>query len=121
MHNIIKEYNLDGEFRWLVAQKDPVRNGEIYRFIAGGCIEGEHLRLRPVTCSPASCMLEGALTGRNTCTHIILPASQAMLSSAFQRDAIKCEGRPQRSRRACILQCSTYEKTLCFVEQQICE
>lgn len=35
MHNIIKEYKLDGEFRWLVAQKDPVRNGEIYRFIAG--------------------------------------------------------------------------------------
>ncbi|CAL5226213.1 g9052 [Coccomyxa viridis] len=34
MHNIIKEYKLDGEFRWLVAQKDPVRNGEIYRFIA---------------------------------------------------------------------------------------
>ncbi len=35
MHSIIKEYKLDGEFRWLVAQKDPVRNGEIYRFIAG--------------------------------------------------------------------------------------
>ena len=35
MHNIIKEHKLEGEFRWLVAQKDPVRNGEIYRFIAG--------------------------------------------------------------------------------------
>ena len=35
MHSIIEEYKLDGEFRWLVAQKDPVRNGEIYRYIAG--------------------------------------------------------------------------------------
>ena len=35
MHSIIKEYGLDGEFRWLVAQKDPVRNGELYRYIAG--------------------------------------------------------------------------------------
>jgi len=36
MHSIIKDYKLDGEFRWLVAQKDPVRNGELYRYIAGG-------------------------------------------------------------------------------------
>ena len=35
MHAIIKDYGLDGEFRWLVAQKDPVRNGELYRYIAG--------------------------------------------------------------------------------------
>ena len=35
MHAIIKEHGLDGEFRWLVAQKDPVRNGELYRYIAG--------------------------------------------------------------------------------------
>lgn len=35
MHSIITEYGLDGEFRWLVAQKDPVRNGELYRYIAG--------------------------------------------------------------------------------------
>lgn len=34
MHEIITEYNLDGELRWLVAQKDPVRNGEMYRMIA---------------------------------------------------------------------------------------
>ncbi|DBB12256.1 hypothetical protein WJX82_005134 [Trebouxia sp. C0006] len=34
MHEIINRYNLDGEFRWLVAQKDPVRNGEMYRIIA---------------------------------------------------------------------------------------
>jgi sucrose synthase len=34
MHAIIKQYGLDGEFRWLVAQKDPVRNGELYRCIA---------------------------------------------------------------------------------------
>ena len=35
MHAIIKDHGLDGEFRWLVAQKDPVRNGELYRYIAG--------------------------------------------------------------------------------------
>ncbi len=35
MHAIIKDHGLHGEFRWLVAQKDPVRNGELYRYIAG--------------------------------------------------------------------------------------
>ena len=35
MHEIMREHGLEGEFRWLVAQKDPVRNGELYRFIAG--------------------------------------------------------------------------------------
>ena len=35
MHAIINDHGLDGEFRWLVAQKDPVRNGELYRYIAG--------------------------------------------------------------------------------------
>ena len=35
MHDIIKQHGLYGEFRWLVAQKDPVRNGELYRCIAG--------------------------------------------------------------------------------------
>ena len=37
MHSIIKEHNLKGQFRWLVAQKEPRRNGELYR-----CIAGEH-------------------------------------------------------------------------------
>ena len=31
MHEIIKEHKLNGEMRWLVAQKDPIVNGEIYR------------------------------------------------------------------------------------------
>ena len=35
MHGIIREHGLEGEFRWLVAQKNPVRNGELYRYIAG--------------------------------------------------------------------------------------
>ncbi|EIE18920.1 sucrose synthase [Coccomyxa subellipsoidea C-169] len=34
MHIIIEEYGLQGELRWLVAQKNPVRNGEIYRYVA---------------------------------------------------------------------------------------
>jgi sucrose synthase len=34
MHNLIKEHNLDGEFRWLRAQTDRVLNGELYRVIA---------------------------------------------------------------------------------------
>lgn len=35
MHEIIETYQLDGQFRWIVAQKNRVRNGELYRFIAG--------------------------------------------------------------------------------------
>ena len=33
--DIVKEHKLDGQMRWLVAQKNQVRNGEIYRYIAG--------------------------------------------------------------------------------------
>lgn len=32
---IVKEHKLEGQMRWLVAQKNQVRNGEIYRYIAG--------------------------------------------------------------------------------------
>ena len=34
MHTLIEEHHLDGELRWLVAQKNRVRNGELYRYIA---------------------------------------------------------------------------------------
>lgn len=34
MHNLVKEYKLHGQMRWIVAQKNRVRNGELYRFIA---------------------------------------------------------------------------------------
>jgi sucrose synthase len=34
MHGLIKKYNLNGDFRWICAQKDRVRNGELYRCIA---------------------------------------------------------------------------------------
>lgn len=34
MHGLIKQYNLNGDFRWISAQKDRVRNGELYRCIA---------------------------------------------------------------------------------------
>jgi sucrose synthase len=34
MHKLIKDYKLDGEFRWIRAQKNRVRNGELYRYIA---------------------------------------------------------------------------------------
>jgi len=33
MHALIKEYNLNGQFRWICAQKNRVRNGELYRYI----------------------------------------------------------------------------------------
>nr|WEX73725.1 sucrose synthase [Abies beshanzuensis] len=33
MHRIIKDYNLNGQFRWICAQKNRVRNGELYRYI----------------------------------------------------------------------------------------
>ncbi|KAF3792261.1 Sucrose synthase 4 [Nymphaea thermarum] len=34
MHGFIKKYNLKGQFRWIVSQKNRVRNGELYRYIA---------------------------------------------------------------------------------------
>eukprot|EP00775_Hariotina_reticulata_P011337 gene11337-11486_t len=34
MHSLIKQYNLQGQLRWIVAQKNRVRNGELYRLIA---------------------------------------------------------------------------------------
>eukprot|EP00252_Welwitschia_mirabilis_P026173 TRINITY_DN845_c0_g1_i1.p1 TRINITY_DN845_c0_g1~~TRINITY_DN845_c0_g1_i1.p1 ORF type:complete len:646 (-),score=94.98 TRINITY_DN845_c0_g1_i1:204-2141(-) len=33
MHDLIKKYNLHGQFRWICAQKNRVRNGELYRYI----------------------------------------------------------------------------------------
>ena len=35
MHELIRDYKLEGQLRWLVAQKDRVANGELYRYIAG--------------------------------------------------------------------------------------
>lgn len=34
MHGLIKEYNLHGQFRWITAQMNRARNGELYRYIA---------------------------------------------------------------------------------------
>jgi sucrose synthase len=34
MHDLMKQYNLNGEFRWLTAQTNRARNGELYRYIA---------------------------------------------------------------------------------------
>ncbi|KAL3725354.1 hypothetical protein ACJRO7_030379 [Eucalyptus globulus] len=34
MHELMKEYNLDGQFRWMAAQTNRARNGELYRYIA---------------------------------------------------------------------------------------
>ncbi|GFS35631.1 sucrose synthase 3 [Actinidia rufa] len=34
MHSLIKEYDLDGQFRWISAQTNRARNGELYRYIA---------------------------------------------------------------------------------------
>ncbi|KAH7421488.1 hypothetical protein KP509_13G060100 [Ceratopteris richardii] len=34
MHKLIKEYKLDGQFRWIRMQTNRVRNGELYRYIA---------------------------------------------------------------------------------------
>eukprot|EP00253_Pinus_taeda_P023093 PITA_23093 len=33
MHTLIEEYNLNGQFRWICAQKNRVQNGELYRYI----------------------------------------------------------------------------------------
>ncbi|KAG1674815.1 hypothetical protein FOA52_015202 [Chlamydomonas sp. UWO 241] len=34
MHSLITEYHLEGSVRWLKAQKDRVKNGELYRYVA---------------------------------------------------------------------------------------
>lgn len=34
MYSLIEEYNLNGQFRWISAQMNRVRNGELYRYIA---------------------------------------------------------------------------------------
>ncbi|KAL7252120.1 hypothetical protein ACSBR1_013883 [Camellia fascicularis] len=34
MHGLIKQYNLHGQFRWITAQMNRARNGELYRYIA---------------------------------------------------------------------------------------
>ena len=34
MHNLIDKYKLKGQIRWIKAQIDRVRNGELYRYIA---------------------------------------------------------------------------------------
>lgn len=34
MHDLMKKYNLDGDFRWIAAQTNRARNGELYRYIA---------------------------------------------------------------------------------------
>nr|XP_043619161.1 sucrose synthase-like [Erigeron canadensis] len=34
MYSLIKEYNLNGQFRWISSQMDRVRNGELYRVVA---------------------------------------------------------------------------------------
>jgi sucrose synthase len=34
MHGLIKKYRLNGQFRWIAAQTDRNRNGELYRCIA---------------------------------------------------------------------------------------
>ena len=49
MHELIRQYKLEGQLRWLVAQKDRVANGELYRYIAGAlrCCCYKHAR-RPV-------------------------------------------------------------------------
>ncbi|CAK7333346.1 unnamed protein product [Dovyalis caffra] len=34
MHDLMKQYNMHGQFRWIPAQMNRVRNGELYRYIA---------------------------------------------------------------------------------------
>lgn len=34
MHGLIEKYNLKGQFRWITAQMNRARNGELYRYIA---------------------------------------------------------------------------------------
>lgn len=48
MHSLIKQYSLDGHIRWLSAQTNRARNGELYRYIAdkrGIFVQVMHLQI----------------------------------------------------------------------------
>lgn len=34
MHTLMKQYKLSGQFRWISAQTNRARNGELYRYVA---------------------------------------------------------------------------------------
>ncbi|KAL5063572.1 hypothetical protein RYX36_025309, partial [Vicia faba] len=34
MHDLMKQYNLNGSFWWITAQKNRARNKDLYRYIA---------------------------------------------------------------------------------------
>lgn len=34
MHSLMEKYQLKGQMRWIAAQTDRARNGELYRYIA---------------------------------------------------------------------------------------
>ncbi|CAN8272741.1 unnamed protein product [Cochlearia groenlandica] len=34
MHSLVDKYQLKGQFRWIAAQTDRARNGELYRCVA---------------------------------------------------------------------------------------
>ena len=55
LHELIREYKLEGQLRWLVAQKDRVANGELYRYIAGARPCCTFAGIRDITpyCMPA--------------------------------------------------------------------
>ena len=84
MHALVKEHKLDGSFRWLVAQNDSVRNGEIYRFIAGE---------RP--CCSQYVLLQGSLNSGRLVHAARLPyyllISSFVINVAIRRCLAKCK------------------------------
>ena len=46
MHALIKQYNLHGQFRWIRAQMNRARNGELYRYIAD--TRGAFVQVSPI-------------------------------------------------------------------------
>lgn len=69
MHSLIEEHNMHGNFRWIVAQKNRVRNGELYRFIADrrGAFGTCTILPRIVSCWMTSCR-----KGCTWPTHLVL-------------------------------------------------
>ncbi|KAL0662328.1 hypothetical protein Bca4012_099165 [Brassica carinata] len=76
MHSLIEEYQLKGQFRWIAAQTDRTRNGELYRCIAdtrGAFVQPAHYEAFGLTVIEAmSCGLVTFATNQGGPAEIIM-------------------------------------------------
>lgn len=76
MHSLIEKYQLKGQFRWIAAQTDRTRNGELYRCIAdtrGAFVQPAHYEAFGLTVIEAmSCGLVTFATNQGGPAEIIM-------------------------------------------------